>query len=155
MEAASRAAFELDLWLTEAKDTGAIKTTEHWVEAAFEAGYNVGMTVAAEPHSEDDLPITWFRGEPGNYRECRHWDKGAFPVYARTTPKVAMGTLTDRLRRRAKAKADPTLYLEAANEIDRLRGQLINIGNIAHDASTGPAVPDVLWEVRRIAYEEA
>jgi hypothetical protein len=53
MEAASRMAFELEMWRTDALQIGAIKTTEHWVEAAFEAGYKAAMTVAAEPHSED------------------------------------------------------------------------------------------------------
>lgn len=37
-------------------------------------------------------------------------------------------------------------------EIDRLHDLLIQIGNIAHNASTGPAVPDVLWEIRGMAY---
>ena len=91
MEAASRAAFELELWRTEALETGAIKTTEHWVEAAFEAGYKAAMAVSAEPRSDD---------------------------------------------------------------ADRLREVLHRIGDMAHDASTGPAVPDVLWEIRRMAYDE-
>jgi hypothetical protein len=90
MEAASRMAFELEMWRTDALQIGAIKTTEHWVEAAFEAGYKAAMTVAAEPHSDDD----------------------------------------------------------------RLRDVLHSIGDMAHDASTGPAVPDVLWEIRRMAYDE-
>lgn len=30
---------------------------------------------------------------------------------------------------------------------------LIAIGNFAHDRSTGPALLDDLWEVRRMAYE--
>ena len=31
---------------------------------------------------------------------------------------------------------------------------LIAIGDYAHSNSTGPAVPDALWEVRRMAYEQ-
>lgn len=31
---------------------------------------------------------------------------------------------------------------------------LIAIGDYAHNNSTGPAVPDALWEVRRMAYEQ-
>jgi hypothetical protein len=31
---------------------------------------------------------------------------------------------------------------------------LIEIGDYAHNNSTGPAVPDALWEVRRMAYEQ-
>jgi len=31
---------------------------------------------------------------------------------------------------------------------------LKRIGDYAHDKSTGPAVPDALWEIRAMAYEE-
>jgi hypothetical protein len=41
--------------------------------------------------------------------------------------------------------------LRAENE--RLREQLRKIGDYAHDHSTGPEVPDALWEVRAMAYE--
>jgi hypothetical protein len=34
-----------------------------------------------------------------------------------------------------------------------LEDLLKDIGDFAHDRSTGPAVPDDLWEVRRLAYE--
>jgi hypothetical protein len=43
---------------------------------------------------------------------------------------------------------------EMDKEIDRLGDLLLEIGNIAHDASTGPAVPDVLWEIRSKAYQQ-
>jgi hypothetical protein len=36
---------------------------------------------------------------------------------------------------------------------ERLNAALDRIGDYAHDHSTGPAVPDALWEVRRMAYE--
>jgi hypothetical protein len=36
---------------------------------------------------------------------------------------------------------------------ERLTERLREIGDYAHDHSTGPAVPDALWEVRRMAYE--
>ena len=91
MEAGSRMAFEFEMWKTDALETGAIKSTDHWCSAAFEAGYKAALAVAAEPRSDADA-------------------------------------LHDVLRQ---------------------------IGDMAHDASTGPAVPDVLWEIRRIAYENA
>ena len=37
-------------------------------------------------------------------------------------------------------------------KVDRLDDLLTEIGNKAHDASTGPAVPDTLWEIRAMAY---
>jgi hypothetical protein len=44
--------------------------------------------------------------------------------------------------------------LDACNERDEVLELLIEIGNFAHDHSKGPAVPDALWEVRRMAYQE-
>lgn len=43
---------------------------------------------------------------------------------------------------------------EAGNARDEMSDLLHDIGNFAHDRSTGPAVPDALWEVRRMAYRE-
>lgn len=37
-------------------------------------------------------------------------------------------------------------------EVERLNDLLTEIGNKAHDASTGPALPDALWEIRAMAY---
>ncbi len=42
---------------------------------------------------------------------------------------------------------------DAEREIDFLLAVLKDIGDFAHDRSTGPAVEDDLWEVRRMAYE--
>ena len=42
---------------------------------------------------------------------------------------------------------------KAQAEIDRLHDLLIDIGNRAHHASTGPALPDEFWEIRSIAYD--
>ena len=38
-------------------------------------------------------------------------------------------------------------------EVERLNGVLNQIGDLAHDNSTGPAVPDLLWDIRAMAYE--
>lgn len=38
---------------------------------------------------------------------------------------------------------------------ERYAEMLARIGDFAHDKSTGPAVPDALWEVRTMAYEYA
>ena len=62
-----------------------------------------------------------------------------------------VGTMSPRLR---KLYDDSTAALRAqANEIDRLHDRLRQIGDRAHAASTGPAVPDVLWEIRSMAYD--
>lgn len=44
--------------------------------------------------------------------------------------------------------------LAAGNERDDMSEVLQDIGNFAHERSTGPAVPDDLWEVRRMAYRQ-
>lgn len=41
---------------------------------------------------------------------------------------------------------------ELCAEVDRLVGLLQEIGDIAHEHSTGPAVPDAYWEIRAMAY---
>jgi len=41
----------------------------------------------------------------------------------------------------------------ARAESKRLRRLLIEIAEYAHNHSTGPTVPDALWEVRQMAYE--
>jgi hypothetical protein len=41
----------------------------------------------------------------------------------------------------------------ATAEIKRLRELLTQIAEYAHKHSTGPTVPDALWEVRQMAYE--
>lgn len=35
----------------------------------------------------------------------------------------------------------------------RLQEILHHIGDLAHTRSTGPAVPDTLWEIRQLAYD--
>lgn len=40
-----------------------------------------------------------------------------------------------------------------SDERDELSDLLVEIGNFAHDNSTGPENPDALWEVREMAYK--
>lgn len=42
---------------------------------------------------------------------------------------------------------------EAQAAVIELQEVLAAIGDFAHDKSTGPAVPDALWDVRRMAYD--
>ena len=53
--------------------------------------------------------------------------------------------------RAAPASAPSAQPLTA--EVERLSEALRQIGDYAHDHSTGPAIPDALWEVRQMAYE--
>ncbi len=79
------------------------------------------------------------------------------------TAPVAYGTIAERAAAGKDAgwwdtsgvtpSDDAKALSDAVNEIDRLNRLLEAIGDYAHDHSTGPAVPDALWEVRRMAYE--
>jgi hypothetical protein len=40
-------------------------------------------------------------------------------------------------------------------DIEHMNELLRRIGDMAHDASTGPAIPDILWEIRDLAYHGA
>lgn len=50
--------------------------------------------------------------------------------------------------------ADACRLKEMEEEIKRLNDLLIEIGDYAHEHSTGPTVPDAMWTVRRMAYQE-
>jgi len=65
-----------------------------------------------------------------------------------------MSHITDKLRSYSPNSGYSRVMREAADEIERLNDLLIEIGNKAHDASTGPAVSDALWEIRSMAYQE-
>ena len=60
-----------------------------------------------------------------------------------------------------KKMDNPTAHMDgldmdlanAAERIAALEARLRDIGDYAHDHSTGPAVPDALWTVREMAYE--
>jgi hypothetical protein len=50
---------------------------------------------------------------------------------------------------------NPRNALEYAKQtISDLEARLREIGDYAHEHSTGPAKPDVLWTVRNMAYSE-
>lgn len=53
----------------------------------------------------------------------------------------------------ARDQLQRTNLAAMADQIDRLHDLLRQIGDRAHDASTGPAVPDALWEIRGLAYD--
>ena len=45
------------------------------------------------------------------------------------------------------------LEMAQAERIAALEARLKDIGDYAHDHSTGPAVPDALWTIREMAYD--
>ena len=87
-------------------------------------------------------------------RECGDTDAilrvlGLDPVNCRTDG----GSLKLVMLLGAIEHRDVMLKRVADATIDRLHDRLRQIGDRAHDASTGPAVPDVLWEIRSLAYD--
>lgn len=65
-----------------------------------------------------------------------------------------MSHITEKLLSYSPNSGYSKVMREAADEIERLNNLLLEIGNKAHDASTGPAVPDALWEIRSMAYQQ-
>lgn len=61
-------------------------------------------------------------------------DEQPIPLYEAPAAQVPAGSASDK-------------------RVDSLVAALNEIGDYAHDCSTGPAVPDALWEIRRMAYE--
>lgn len=52
------------------------------------------------------------------------------------------------------APASPNFELAALKaRVEQLETALHKIGDLAHDHSTGPAVPDGYWEIRSLAYD--
>ncbi len=87
-------------------------------------------------------------------------EDGAVPVAWITNDEYSSGSYSPPYREKRLSWHRPAnngtpLYTAAlTDDADRLREVLRRIGDMAHDASTGPAVPDVLWEIRRMAYDE-
>jgi len=81
---------------------------------------------------------------------CRsQWSQGNVmgQASASSEAKEAVNRLEEEVEGRA---TDNAAFTE---EVMRLEEALKNIGDFAHDHSTGPALPDALWEIRRMAYE--
>ena len=57
------------------------------------------------------------------------------------------------MRLEAEVKADGEQMIAHLERIDALADRLHRIGNIAHDRSTGPEIPDHYWEIRHLAFE--
>jgi len=53
----------------------------------------------------------------------------------------------------ARFDASEELLREEFAQRQDVLATLLDIGNFAHDRSTGPAVEDALWEVRCMAYQ--
>lgn len=86
-------------------------------------------------------------------------DLGSRRVITRIRNEVSKLPLDDSDAANARLIADaPALLAEVVRlraERDALRDALTEIGDFAHDRSTGPAVPDALWDVRIMAYAAA
>lgn len=52
----------------------------------------------------------------------------------------------------AEREADRAAMREALEALEAANSELHSIGDIAHDASTGPAVWDTYWNIRNAAY---
>ena len=73
----------------------------------------------------------------------------------------SLETINSDFRQRIKELTEAGNTLESEREANavlsaenaELRARLTDIGDFAHARSTGPAIEDDLWEVRRMAYD--
>ena len=81
------------------------------------------------------------------------WETAAETGVQRARPHPNLGVAVVPLYTETKLLAMYAAGAEAMREqVDTLENLLLSIGHFAHDNSTGPAVPDALWEVRDMAY---
>jgi len=79
---------------------------------------------------------------PVIYFKCKDWVEGIAPAIISGVYEVS--TIQALMLR----------VVELNNEIEIVRDEMRKIGDYAHENSTGPAVPDALWDVRRMAYAQ-
>lgn len=89
--------------------------------------------------------VTWISNIGGMMDEDFHnWAMNKNIVLGSAVYYTAKQAWLEAMRRADKRNVDRINQLEAA---------LTEIALYAHDNSTGPAVRDHLWEIRRIAYD--
>lgn len=94
---------------------------------------HMGCIRAAKPEQE---PVAHCEAGPEYCWKCNEEMKPTYGSEEIRKLREANKRLSDHI-------VDANKMLEALREI----------GDIAHDKSTGPSVPDVLWEIRAIAYD--
>ena len=99
--------------------------------------------------AEEQTPLPWFSSVAGA------------SIRAKMTATNVHGDNCDytRIVCHGLRAADTALIVTAVNShatllarVAKLEKALREIGDYAHDKSTGPVVPDALWEVRTMAY---
>lgn len=58
-----------------------------------------------------------------------------------------------RLLKPATDENGSPVLQSAYDRLKEIEATLRAIGDFAHDRSTGPAIPDALWEIREMAYQ--
>lgn len=130
----------------------------------FEAPDDVALRARLAPtHPDDEALVAKFRAMAVRYGAAQisgqPWLKALAALDA-TTEEI-----TCRLAELRRSDTAYRLIVDGWNKLvaDKLaaeaalaecRDLLRQIGDAAHDASTGPAVPDKLWEIRSMAYDE-
>jgi len=85
--------------------------------------------------------------------EGLRWNDAGEPSPYRTTPLLTLAQAQAMVAaERAESARLRHLLNLARDDYNTAAQRLQEIGDFAHDHSTGPAVPDALWEVRAMAY---
>jgi hypothetical protein len=91
---------------------------------------------------------------PGLIPTCRELMDARAEVVKFKEEVVRLCLIYNKMENDNKDAAAEVLRLREENDrLSHYESLVIEIGNFAHDISTGPAIPDDLWEVRRMAYE--
>jgi hypothetical protein len=75
------------------------------------------------------------------------------PDYGKSAPLFTADQMHEYARAALASAPAGKPIPDAHAVIERLLGVLREVGDYAHDHSTGPTVPDALWEIRAMAYE--
>lgn len=96
----------------------------------------------------------WEIGQLNGKFYTDHWTRTHFAVW-RDCAKVQRDRMLAANRHLSDIASDSMHCIDdLRTEIAVLQEKLALIGDMAHDASSGPAVPDAYWQIRYEAYAE-
>lgn len=108
---------------------------------AYDAGYQAGVMAGieasmGEPKEPEQEPVAHCEAGPEYCWKCNEEMK---PTYG-----------SEEIRKLREVNKHLSDHIP---DVKKMVEALRKIGDFAHDKSTGPAVPDALWEIRSMAYD--
>ncbi len=147
--------------MTDAEDMGRVGAAHNEQDRLDFEDYMRGHCWEVGQWNGEFYTDTWSRIHFGVWRDCAKLQRDRLLAANRHLSDIANQAIDDVQQLQSKLSlTSDTLsktidnVSELRDEIDVLVAKLEEIGTIAHSASTGPSVPDVLWEIRCDAYAE-